>query len=467
MRVTSRRLDVEGAFQYAQIIGLPPTPSVRARSAPAALYFFSAENTEAFQLYFKTMMLRVKDVLPGLSFAAGRMSYSSGEESASGIAAIDALTRLRLGSRMIGDFDWSIFERSFDGARLDVDRRVVGRKRLAAVPDARRLRGVGQSHDCRASRSGPPRVTAKPARAPRQELQLFAYHYRDQRDIRVRPDNTGLDASRRRRRHRHVRRVAGRCVRRRAAARSTPCSGPRPRPATGMGRSTARSASRREAGFRWSSALAPLAPRAACLHASGDGNRRGRQASRPSFQMLPTRAALLAVDRLRADEPPRRVRAGAAPAATRASRRASSCIALSLAEAADRWYAGSGATGRSGTYFGFSARASNGATSVGTIAEGSVDVTLKRRWSMNGYLGWIKEEKWCAACSPGTAWCSSMSRTRRLSAQCRSAVTLYVLLHGHRAAPSSLLKVCDLCLVARAWSAKSEQSIAVRRYRST
>ena len=87
VRVTSRRLDVDGAFQYAQIMRVAADArSGRARSAPAACTYFSAENTEAFQLYFKTMMLRVKDVFPGVSFAAGRMSYSSGEETRVGLA---------------------------------------------------------------------------------------------------------------------------------------------------------------------------------------------------------------------------------------------------------------------------------------------------------------------------------------------------------------------------------------------
>ena len=63
---------------------------------------------------------------------------------------------------------------------------------------------------------------------------------------------------------------------------------------------------------------------------------------------------------------------------------------LSLASAADRWYYGSGATSRTGTFFGFATRLSGGATGLGTIAEGSVDVRLTRYWAMNGYLGWMK-----------------------------------------------------------------------------
>ncbi len=60
---------------------------------------------------------------------------------------------------------------------------------------------------------------------------------------------------------------------------------------------------------------------------------------------------------------------------------------LDLASAADLWYSGSGATQDAGTNFGYAGRRSNGATSLGTIVEGSVDRAISRRWSVNGYLG--------------------------------------------------------------------------------
>jgi hypothetical protein len=62
---------------------------------------------------------------------------------------------------------------------------------------------------------------------------------------------------------------------------------------------------------------------------------------------------------------------------------------VSLADANDRWYAGSGATARRGVFFGYSIRPSNAATSLGTVVEGSADVKINRYWSMNAYLGHI------------------------------------------------------------------------------
>jgi hypothetical protein len=63
---------------------------------------------------------------------------------------------------------------------------------------------------------------------------------------------------------------------------------------------------------------------------------------------------------------------------------------LRLAEPADLWYAGSGATQRRGTIFGYAGRRSGGSTSFGTALEGSADWTITPHWSINAYLGWIR-----------------------------------------------------------------------------
>ena len=60
---------------------------------------------------------------------------------------------------------------------------------------------------------------------------------------------------------------------------------------------------------------------------------------------------------------------------------------VDLARGADRWYYGSGATASSGRFFGFSGRSSSGETSLGTVLEGTVDVAIRRYWSVNAYVG--------------------------------------------------------------------------------
>jgi hypothetical protein len=64
---------------------------------------------------------------------------------------------------------------------------------------------------------------------------------------------------------------------------------------------------------------------------------------------------------------------------------------LWLAEAADRWYAGSGATQRTGSFFGYAGRRSGGSTDLAPFAlEGAADVTLATHWSANAFVGAIR-----------------------------------------------------------------------------
>ncbi len=61
--------------------------------------------------------------------------------------------------------------------------------------------------------------------------------------------------------------------------------------------------------------------------------------------------------------------------------------AVGLAQAADRWYTGSGATARTGNYFGFQGRNTAGAASLGTIVEGELTWRPARWWTLRGYAG--------------------------------------------------------------------------------
>ncbi len=383
--VSGRRLDAEAAFQYAQLLGLPSRAFGPGALGGGALYFFSAEAAEAYQLYIKTSMLRIKNVVPGLSIAIGRMGFSSGSETPSGDAAIDGVLQQRIGSRLIGDFEWSIVQRSFDGARLDVDRPSWSANASLLFPTQG---GYEESANPTISSvkvlTGS--VTAKPALLPHQALQFFVYHYRDQRDVRARPDNAMVGLSK--------------------ADVSIGTFGVSdvgvvrvgPGELDGVvwfaaqtgdwyGQKHVAHSAALEVGYRWQASGRPWL-RAGMLRASGDAAPDDRE-HHTFFQMLPsvqrysasTTYALMNVQDMFAQisfEPRSRMTARA------------EVHRLSLAQAADRWYYGSGATSRTGTFFGFATRSSGGATRLGTIAEGSIDVSLKRYWSMNGYVGWMK-----------------------------------------------------------------------------
>ena len=57
---------------------------------------------------------------------------------------------------------------------------------------------------------------------------------------------------------------------------------------------------------------------------------------------------------------------------------------VSLASAADRWYSGSGATERTGNYFGYLGRNTHGAATLGSLAEADVSWQLTRWWWLRG-----------------------------------------------------------------------------------
>ena len=71
-----------------------------------------------------------------------------------------------------------------------------------------------------------------------------------------------------------------------------------------------------------------------------------------------------------------------------------------LADGADRWYQGSGATERAGNYFGYQGRNAQGATSLGTVLEANV------RWRADAPLD---AAGLCRDVSPAATWCRASS----------------------------------------------------------
>ena len=50
------------------------------------------------------------------------MQYASGGEHVSAFPSLETVKRERLHSRLVGDFEWSLYQRRFDGVRVDLDR---------------------------------------------------------------------------------------------------------------------------------------------------------------------------------------------------------------------------------------------------------------------------------------------------------------------------------------------------------
>jgi hypothetical protein len=60
---------------------------------------------------------------------------------------------------------------------------------------------------------------------------------------------------------------------------------------------------------------------------------------------------------------------------------------LSLARLEDRWYSGTGATARRGTYFGFFGRPPGFASDLGTLVEAGAETTVGSHWRLKADVG--------------------------------------------------------------------------------
>jgi hypothetical protein len=380
VRVEGRRFDVAGAFNYVRLENLPGDAIGPGALGSGAFYFAASGVPYSYQIYLSELTLTARSRDSGLSARIGRMRFASGAESTSANATLETVKRERLHSRLVGEFESSLYQRRFDGFRVDWDRpgsHVSASLLLPTQGGYEESTNLTMTKLQLASAS----YTRKSGSA---ESQVFAHVYRDRRDVDARPDNTGITAL--------------------AADVSIAAMGGSHAAVFGTGSSEldvvgwfagelgdwygqphrAWSAAA-EAGHR--STRARMRPwlRGGYLFASGDGDPAdGRHTT--FFQMLPSSrnyalSSVYTQMNLRDAyvqmflEPGRGVRARV------------EAHHVDLDRGDDRWYYGSGATAGNGRFFGFSGRSSSGETSLGTVLEGTIDVPIRRYWSINAYVG--------------------------------------------------------------------------------
>ena len=383
VRVNTARLQAQGAFQYAIVVGLPRRAMGPGPLGPGAMYFDAAHAPYTFQLYFKALSLRVKDVWPGMSIEAGRMGFRSGRESVSAAPEIATIKQERLDGLIIGEAEWTTFERAFDGIRVDVDR--PGWHATAGLLWP--TQGVFEESanpTIDKVRMGTAAITITSTQ-PR-EAQLFATHYRDTRDVIGRPDNTGRESA-----------AADVSVWNLGASHVGVFTAGSGRVDTLLWASsqigdwygdTHRAFSvRGEGGYQWRARWRPRVG-GGLNYASGDEDSTDSRHG-TFFPMLPsTRPDLLAgtfaqmnlrdvFANLRIEPHPRMtVRADV--------------HRLALADANDHWLSGTGATARRGEFFGFVSRRSSGASGLGTFVQLAAEGAVSRFWTVTGSLGFVR-----------------------------------------------------------------------------
>jgi hypothetical protein len=299
---------------------------------------------------------------------------------------------------MIGEFEWSLYQRTYDGIRGDVEQPAWHATAAWIRPtqggfEERAGANIGDIDVFAGT------VAIRPGIAlPRTDLLLFGYHYEDDRGVAARPDNSGLAAAS----------VDARINTFGAAAVGSAPAGSGEadwlvwfagQTGTWYEQQHRAWSLALEGGYQWKVRWQPWI-RSGYLDASGDGDP-GDNRHETFFPMLPTArkyssTTAYATMNLRdlfveaILKPTSRI--GARVDARR----------LWLANANDRWYAGSGATQSDGTYFGYAGRTSAGSTDLAPfVLQGALDVAIHRHWSANLFAGAIRGGEAVAALFPG------------------------------------------------------------------
>lgn len=381
------RVDVTLTAQHVGFVGLPDDATGPGPLGLGALYFEQGgKRPNPQQLYLRYANVRLKQVLPGLDVQIGRMSYTSGAEASTGDARIEALKRQRLDARIVGEFEWSIYQRGYDGVRADWSRGPVRATGVAVRPTQGGFaRVAGPTIDDIDVWGGT--VSVQPtSRVPHTQLQGFVVRYDDDRRVTQRPDNMGLSAPRV---DVGITSTGGTLVGVYPAA-----GGHADALAWGVwqrgdwyGQRHRAWTMALEGGYQWSTRRWSPWVRAGLLHASGDDSPTDDEHG-TYFPVLPTVrrfSPTTVFSTMNVDDA--FVQMMARPAKRLGLRL--DVHRLHLASAADLWYIGSGATREVGSVFGYAGRRSSGSRVLGTSIEGSADVAVTPVWSVNAFVGHV------------------------------------------------------------------------------
>lgn len=392
--VKAPRFDLAGGFAYTSLGPLPSNAvGGGGPMGTGALYQAATGMSTSYQLYLSELNLTLHSADRRVRFTVGRMAHASGAEGdrpADGARERElvGLRRLRLDSRLIGGFDWSMYRRRFDGVRLTIDRPAWYAGGALVAPTQG---GFEESANLTmielqvsSAFAGRRHVLGRSAAAGRAETQAFTHVYRDRRDVTGRPDNTSLAAARA---DVTVTTMGGSHlgVRRARSGRADWLLWGAAQFGDWYGSPHRAWSLAGEGGYQWSAVAGRPWLRAGLSYASGDedaaDNRHGT-----FFPMLPT-MRVYALSTVYAQMNLRDLFVQAIVEPHGRTRMRVDLHRLDLADTADRWYQGSGATALDGPSFGYSGRRSGDAGTLGTILEGAIDLTIRPWWSVNAYAG--------------------------------------------------------------------------------
>ncbi len=380
------RWSAQGALQYVRLENLPAGSIGPGLLGTGGAYYFQANGTFSYQFYLRSLSLGWRDGGSGAWLEGGRLSRAAAAEMPSGDATIDRLVAIDLNGRLLGDMEWSFYQRAWDGVRGGFRRGGLAATITAAFPTQGTFEESANLTMDRVRVAAAELTLAPGTVAPRTRVELFGLGYDDTRPVTARPDNTG----------REPRRAD---IRVWTAGASAVGAYPSRLGVTDVvGWVAGQSGAWYELSHRAVAATgavghrfagAPWRPwlRAGTAYASGDANATdGRHGT--FFPLLPSSdrvsrlnayALMNVVDRWAAFE----LQPHRSLDVTASVRR------VTLASTADRWYQGSGATLRLGNYFGFQGRNGRGGSAIGTVVDGTATWRPLRWWTLRALAGRI------------------------------------------------------------------------------
>lgn len=382
------RAELTLGAQYVVMAGLPENASSPGAFGTGALYYDQGgRRTNPQQVWLRYANVRLPNLARGLDLQVGRMAYTSGAEAPSGNPKIETVKRQRLDARLVGEFEWSIYQRGFDGVRVDLTRPVWKVTGLAAMPTQGGFARVAGPTITDIVVAGATVSSTSPGSAPRRtQVQGYGWYYSDDRPVTQRPDNTGRPAERA---------DIGLATFGGVLLGAYPAGAGEvdlfgwlaAQDGDWYGQDHGAYAVALEGGYQWP--RAPWHPwlRGGYFRASGDedatDDRHGT-----FFPVLPTvrrfsQTTVYSTMNLNEGFVMLQARPWT-PLGLRLDIRR-----VDLASAADLWYTGSGATLEEGSVFGYTGRRSNGSTRLGTSIEASADYTATPRVAVNAFVGTI------------------------------------------------------------------------------
>src|SRR5262245_10946064 len=197
VRVTFPHLELVLVAQDTRLGNLPDDAIVRAPPlgvlGPGALYFASPPETTQGEPFLKLGPLTWRQ--SGVTATIGRFEYSDGLETVPANPTLAAVKRSRIAERLVGPFGYSDVTRSFDGARVSLDRPGLNLTAMATRPTQGgfEVDANQELHDVDVA--GIALTLTRLPNAPPADVRFFYLYYDDRRRNVTRVDNQSPPAT--------------------------------------------------------------------------------------------------------------------------------------------------------------------------------------------------------------------------------------------------------------------------------